>query len=177
MAYGFTDRKEKADVVSKNEILNLIYPVGSIYMSTKNTDPASIFGGTWERITGKVLVGVNESDSDFSTVNKTGGSKTHVHTTQAHTLTIAQIPSHSHATSNTAYNFALAKSSVKASGFTVPSGVAQNTTFSSTDGTSSFTTSANTGNAGLNQSHSHGDTGASSNLMPYQTVYMWERTA
>lgn len=71
-----------------NELLTMIYPIGAIYQSTIQTDPATLFGGTWERIKGRVLVGVDESDSDFS-VGKTGGAKTHK-------LTIAEMPRHSH---------------------------------------------------------------------------------
>ena len=54
-----------------------------------NTDPSQLFGGTWERIKGKVLVGVDEDDKDFQSVEKTGGEKTH-------TLTISEMPKHRH---------------------------------------------------------------------------------
>lgn len=54
-----------------------MYPVGSIYISTNSTSPASLYGGSWERYgKGRTLVSVNESDTDF-TAGKTGGSKTH----------------------------------------------------------------------------------------------------
>ena len=67
------------------------YPVGSIYMSVNSTSPNSLFGGTWERFAnGRCLVGVNESDTDFSRAQKTGGEKTH-------TLTINEMPQHNHA--------------------------------------------------------------------------------
>ena len=67
-----------------------IYPVGSIYMSTRNTNPATLFGvGTWERWgKGKVPVGVDEDDEDFDEVEETGGEKTH-------TLTRDELPSFS----------------------------------------------------------------------------------
>lgn len=71
-------------------IFDAIYPVGSIYTSINSTDPSTLFGGTWERFgKGKVLVGVDEDDSDFSEANKTGGEKTH-------TLTVDEMPSHTH---------------------------------------------------------------------------------
>lgn len=66
------------------KILDLIYPVGSIFMTTSsnfNTKEkvASHFGGTWEAWgTGRVPVGINASDTAFNTVEKTGGSKTSV---------------------------------------------------------------------------------------------------
>lgn len=59
-----------------------IYPVGSIYMSTVNTNPASLFGGTWVAWgSGRVPVGVDTSQTEFNTVEKTGGNKN----TQSHT--------------------------------------------------------------------------------------------
>ena len=51
-------------------------PIGSIYFSTSNTNPSTYFGGTWERFAkGRVIVGVDENQTEFNTVNKTGGSK------------------------------------------------------------------------------------------------------
>lgn len=57
--------------------LDAVYPVGSIYMSVKATNPGTLFGGTWVAWgKGRVPVGINTSDSDFKTVEKTGGEKT-----------------------------------------------------------------------------------------------------
>lgn len=59
-----------------------IYPVGAIYMSVSSTSPASLFGGTWERIKGYTPAGINEEDDDTNTktsfnqsAGKTIGSK------------------------------------------------------------------------------------------------------
>lgn len=57
------------------EIFNLIYPVGSVYMSFNSINPSTLFGGTWEQIKGRVLVGLNSDDKDFKTSGQTGGSK------------------------------------------------------------------------------------------------------
>ncbi|WP_418361552.1 phage baseplate protein, partial [Thomasclavelia ramosa] len=52
------------------------YPVGAIYMSVSPTSPASLFGGTWTQWgSGRVPIGINSSDSDFNTVEKTNGTK------------------------------------------------------------------------------------------------------
>ena len=68
-------------------ILNLVYPVGAIYMSVVNTSPATLFGGTWEVWgTGRVPVGIDTEQTEFNTIEKTGGAKTH-------TLTIQELPS------------------------------------------------------------------------------------
>jgi hypothetical protein len=69
---------------------NPFWPVGSIFMSVSSTNPTNYFGGTWSLWgSGRVPVCVNTSDSDFSSSEKTGGSKTV-------TLTTSQMPSHTH---------------------------------------------------------------------------------
>lgn len=40
------------------------YPIGSLYFSDKNTSPASIYGGTWTKIQGRVLIGAGEIEPD-----------------------------------------------------------------------------------------------------------------
>lgn len=55
---------------------DLIYPVGSIYLSVNSTNPSTSFGGTWEQIAnGRTLVGVDTAQTEFNTVRKIGGSK------------------------------------------------------------------------------------------------------
>ncbi len=67
-------------LVSTRDLFNMIYPVGSIYVSVNSVNPSSNFGGTWVSWgSGRVPVGVNESDSNFSNVEQTGGSSTHRH--------------------------------------------------------------------------------------------------
>ena len=59
-----------------------LHPVNSIYLSMDSTNPNTLFGfGTWQLIgQGRTLVGVDTSDNDLNTENKTGGSKTHTMT-------------------------------------------------------------------------------------------------
>lgn len=78
-------------VYTKNDgLLNKIYPVGSIYMSTNDISPEDFLGGTWERWgQGRVPVGVDESDEDFEKPNLIGGEKTH-------TLNVNEMPAHRH---------------------------------------------------------------------------------
>ena len=51
-------------------LFDLIYPIGSIYMSMNSTNPSLLFGGTWEQISGKFLWATG------STPGQTGGSQT-----------------------------------------------------------------------------------------------------
>ena len=72
------------------ELMKLVFPIGSIYITQTNTNPSTILKfGTWERVKGKVLVGLDEDDTDFNEIGKTGGEK-------AHTLTVDEMPAHNH---------------------------------------------------------------------------------
>ncbi|HBH13819.1 MAG TPA: hypothetical protein DDX29_12035 [Clostridiales bacterium] len=128
-------------------IIGTIYPVGAIYVSTLDTNPATLFGfGTWEAFgAGKTLVGLDSTDTDFDTSEKTGGEKTHE-------LTEAELAPHVH------------------DGLPVHS----SSTNVGTDTTGywrvdSNVTTGETGSAGSGTAHN--------NLQPYIVVYMFKRTA
>lgn len=71
-------------------LYNAIFPVGQIVIKGDNEDYSNWLGFTWERTAlGKVLVGIDSNDTDFNTIGKTGGEKTH-------TLIIDEMPSHNH---------------------------------------------------------------------------------
>lgn len=56
--------------------VDLMYPVGSIYLSVNSTNPSQLFGGEWEQWgKGRVPVGIDTNDSDFNAIEKTGGNK------------------------------------------------------------------------------------------------------
>jgi hypothetical protein len=126
----------------------LAYPVGSVYTAVVSTNPATLLGvGTWAAFgAGRVLIGLDAGDADFDSVEETGGSKTH-------TLTTAEMPSHSH---------------------TIPAhdGGSDTTTKNNNYGGTSnvvkgygdSTTTTGSGNA-----HTI--------VQPYITVYFWKRTA
>ncbi len=65
--------------------MSVAYPVGSIYMSMNSTNPQLLFGGEWEKLEGRFLLGANASYA----VGATGGEV-------SHTLTLSEIPSHVH---------------------------------------------------------------------------------
>lgn len=66
-------------------ILEAVYPVGSIYISVNKTSPQTLFGGTWEAIQGKFLLG----QSNAHKAGSTGGEENH-------TLTVGEMPKHTH---------------------------------------------------------------------------------
>lgn len=126
------------DRTNIKEIRALIYPVGSIYMSVNNTNPSTLFGGTWVQLQNRFLLGAGSS----YTAGATGGSATH-------TLTIDEMPSHSHGLKND-----------KTGGSGSAKWVINS---SASSGTGVIT------NTGGNQAHN--------NMPPYLVVYMWKRTA
>ena len=143
---------------NKKEIRDLMYPVGSIYISVIDTNPSTFFGGDWERFAvGKTLVGVDTSQTEFNTVLKTGGSKylqTHTHTQVAHHHEIA-------GTVGGPTNFPAYAAMSGASG--------QDTGNSASVRWAPATLTAQ---PTINSSGS----GNSQNLQPYITVYFWRRT-
>lgn len=128
-------------------ILNKFHPVGSIYMSATLSTAAQVeaaIGGTWVAWgAGRVPVGVDTNDSDFDTAEETGGEKTH-------TLTIQEMPSHSHDVRGNLKN--------QGSG-------TQFRELGLEGGTNNGTSEP----AGGGQAHN--------NLQPYITCYMYKRTA
>ena len=75
-----------------NDLLNRVYPVGSIYMSAVNVSPASFLGGTWQAIEqGRMLMAAGSSWQ----AGTTGGAA-------YHTLTVAEMPAHDHSATETA---------------------------------------------------------------------------
>ena len=58
--------------LSRKDLLDLVYPVGSVYITLSQTDPATLFGGTWERIKDRFLLATGDT---YNVINATGGSK------------------------------------------------------------------------------------------------------
>ena len=78
--------------INGTNVLEKVYPVGSIYINASvSTNPATLLGfGTWTAFgAGRVMVGLDSTDTDFDSAEETGGAKTH-------TLTVNQIPAHTH---------------------------------------------------------------------------------
>ena len=136
--------------------LDAVYPVGSIYMSVKSTNPGTLFGGTWVAIAqGRCLVGVNTSDNDFKTPEKTGGEKTVV-------LKASQLPNHNHLFYNGMNGYVNP---------TVDRG-------HSTTWGASFSDNGDYKIAPADGQRMDGTTGqAHNNLQPYLCVYIFKRTA
>ena len=125
------------------------WPVGSIYMSVSSTSPATLFGGTWERISERFLLGASSSYPAGST----GGEF-------AHTLTQSELPNYSLSVTNGSNvirsktgNSADAYVQTQSSGWGIPNWESKTVTVAS---------------GGSGEAHN--------NMPPYLVVYMWKRT-
>lgn len=143
--------------VAPTDLLNYIYPVGSVYMSTNSISPETFLGGTWVQIKDQFLL----SAGDTYIAGTTGGSANH-------TLTIDEMPSHTHIQN------AHRHLTYKNWGVKIGTGATNYLTGTSSDG---FSGSGNyTDNATATNQNTGGDQPFSI-MPPYLAVYMWERTA
>ena len=139
-----------AETIDRNFNNGYGQKIGDIHISFDSSNPSVRFGGTWVRFgQGKVLVGVDEGDYDFSNADKTGGEKTHK-------LTVEEMPAHSHAIPR--YN---------------PSG----TGFDATQRKLAAGPNNGSGVPGGADTNPAGGDIAHNNLQPFITVFMWRRTA
>lgn len=123
-----------------SDIWPLVYPVGSIYISASETSPATLFGGTWESVGGRFLLG---ADGTYP-AGATGGEA-------EHTLTVGEIPSHSH-------------------GYDYYGGYEASASYGPSTGGYPWAAYGRSTSAA-------GGGGAHNNMPPYLAVYMWKRTA
>ena len=140
-----------------SQFVEMIYPVGSIYMSANATSPETLFGGTWTQINGRFLIGTgtpenNDNGTSPGSYNyaagSTGGEATHL-------LTKAEMPTHRHSAPVTG------DGPYTSTGFEIVS-----TTYHAPGITS---LAAETAESGGSTPHN--------NMPPYLAVYMWQRTA
>lgn len=176
------------------------FPVGSVYITTTNTNPSTFLGGTWTQIAqGRTLIGVGSLSGDTYTAGATGGSAWV-------TLDINQMPAHDHG-GNTGINSVghthsgntstsgshthaittragVIKDEIARVAGSVSSGDSESTSVYSDPGTMTSEGAHNhtftTGGQSANHIHSipaQGGGMSHENRMPYLAVYFWQRTA
>lgn len=131
-----------------------IFPIGYIIsVDNPDFDPHDFYiDGNWERIKGRVIVGVDEAQTEFNVTGKTGGAKTH-------TLNINQIPAHNHPLRG---NYGSDTNSTNWESFSAsyPQGGTREA------GARGNYTTAPIQNTGGGQAHN--------NLQPYYVAYIWK---
>ena len=188
-------------ITNIQQIFNLIYPVGSYYMSSSATNPGTLFGGTWEQITDRMIMAAGSSYAAGTTGGATSHTHTsaahthtsaaHTHTTAGHTLTVNEMPSHAHqlrrqqwysadtvhsAMTGSIYSWKSGEGKGGSTSYSWTNDAGQDVLYtgggaSHSHGNTGLTTPGNTG------STTPGNTGSSSNLPPYIVAYIWRRTA
>lgn len=127
-------------LAQKSTILETAYPVGAVYMSTVSTSPKTLFGfGTWEQIQDRFLLAAGSTYA----AGATGGEATH-------TLTVNEMPKHSHTSKGWA---------------------------AVVDGSGSYITLGGAGSSTPYSTNTTGGGAAHNNMPPYLAVYVWKRTA
>ena len=172
------DAEVPVEHINIKDIANLIYPVGSIYMSTNSVSPSILFGGEWEQIYDCFLLA-----SGYSHLNgETGGSEdavivSHNHTQNAHTHTQN---AHSHGTKYDDNSYVVSENTSGASNKRVTA-VSSGSTYVDTSSTANFhhynatesiiATNQNT----TATNNATGESGTGKNMPPYLTVNVWKR--
>lgn len=169
--------KVKAKITdSKTETINAVYPIGSIYMSVNDTKPSTLFGGTWERLEGRFLIGAGtnteiNTNEEYGNLGRgdptfaggeTGGE-------YRHQLNATEMPEHHHDTND--WTLVVNKNAVNIEtdlGAQPIVGVKPTNIVPNLRATKNEDGNA-TGDSGGGNAHS--------NMPPYLAVYMWKRTA
>ena len=134
------------------EIMLAHYPVGAVYISANSTSPASLFGGKWERLKDRFLLGAGDSYA----AGGTGGEA-------EHTLNSHEIPQHYH----DSYFLGLSGTVDAPAYYAVFNQSAYTYNYAAT--TPNTLDVASTGRTGGDQPHN--------NMPPYLAVYMWKRVS
>jgi hypothetical protein len=168
------------------------FPVGSVFIGVVSTNPGTLLGyGTWSAIAaGKVLVGLDSGDTDFDTVEETGGAKTKAISAHAgaavadhasHTHTYTEVPNHVHVQtlpSTQAGNFASGTRDTSSGGTGGSPGTVADalSTANPTGGVATGTTAGPSATLthSVTQPSAHTDLNV---VQPYFVCYFWKRTA
>lgn len=145
-------QKQINDRLKISDLLDKVYPVGSIYMNVNETNPESIIGGTWVELQDRFLIGAGLTYSGGAT----GGEASHI-------LTINEMPSHTH--TQNPHNH----------GITYNAGWNGSYMAGYSDRSASLGTKYTNNTTATNQNTGGGQ--AHNNMPPYLAVYMWKRTA
>jgi microcystin-dependent protein len=174
-AFGgdLTELLQRIEVLEND--IDRFYPIGTIYESVVNRNPAEEIGGTWTVWgQGRVSVGVDPADEDFDEAEKTGGAKTQA-------LTVEEMPGHNHTQAGHTHSAHTGEVEFLIGNISRRSGVFQTAgsyrDVMSTSGSRADRFSINaTHNSVTPTINNTGSGNAHNNLEPYITSYKWKRT-
>ena len=173
----FTVRNgEKGDTGSTENLLDKTYPVGSIYMSVNSTDPSTLFGGTWQRLKGRFLIGAGAvADTNSNTrFGSLGAEKPDIASGETggeyyHQLNATEMPEHNHDTND--WTIVANKNAIR-----ISTNLGAKC-LSTTESTNMVPNIKATKNEDGNRTGLTGGDGKHNNMPPYLAVFMWKRTA
>ena len=161
------------------DLIDVIYPVGSIYMSVNNVNPATLFGGEWEQIKDKFLLSSGDvysnategGSADAVVVKHNHTQNPHNHTQNGHSHTPASGRSFMTAPTGSGWN-EIAGANISGSGYHYIATEDKSNYNVYVQGSGS-TTATNQQQTATNQEK--GEDGTGKNLPPYLAVFMWKR--
>lgn len=155
-----TTKKYVDDLISnlQSQVFDLVYPVGSIYITVSEVSPAVLFGGEWEQLTDRFLVGAGGT----WLVEETGGASTHSHTLESGFAKFSP-------NLTAEYSYATRKTGI-------PTAQAWQDEYRCTKSDEVWSKPSNPYNM-TTAIALGGSTDKSSNLPPFIAVYMWKRIA
>lgn len=146
---------------------NLMYPIGSIYISTSSTNPSSLFGGTWVAWgAGRVPVGVDFNNDNFNSAELTGGSADAILVSHYHTPYNSQ--NLESETDIRVFNTSLNLNTDSVARKHVDEGTSSDSYAITAKTMKDLDQALTTSTEGID--------GMGKNLQPYITCYMWKRT-
>ena len=148
----------------KNNFLNLVYPIGTIYMTADDASPSSLFGGIWESVENKFLLGAGSS----YIAGETGGSATH-------TLTINELPNHQHQFPFAGNDTAEGASGQNQFNFLYGKGQTASAMGQKTEMYNETSSNAAEGNELAYMTNKIGGSQSHNNMPPYLTIKIWKR--
>ena len=163
---------EEALISIKNSIKSPLdsYPVGSIYVSVNSASPATLFGGTWQRITGRFLLAATDGGTSGASqaAGRTGGEATHA-LTPAETA----LKNHSHT-----MNHSHSLNNNRGAGWDSSGGDGDRLTYGNVKSGRTMSEFASVSEyKGSTSGLTEANGTAHNNMPPYLSVYVWKRTA
>ena len=189
-AEAFDSTKWQNVSLLREMLCDIVYPVGSIYTSVNSTSPATLFGGTWERITGKFLLAATDGGAEGGNGSASiapgysGGEATHA-------ITTGEMAAHTHGSktltgSFESRRFGSSGTPIDVIGLSKTSGICSeaDATWSGSHSVISAAQRSMTNPVNdkitITATHTHDSVGsgtAHNNMPPYLAVYVWKRTA
>ena len=165
----------KSWFTATEDLVDVVYPVGSIYMSVSSTSPATLFGGTWQKIEGRFLLASGTTSGEEPTINNTytlgdtDGSKDAVVVEHTHIQN-----SHSHEAPHSAFLESNQNIGITAKWNVTHTTGSSGFVYSNLEPT--FNRATNTASATATNQNT-GIDGTNKNMPPYLVVNVWKRTA